>query len=138
MQKKVFGFFLGLRESFSAQVKPTTGAELESITSPRFKVDLDSCTDDVIVKMVELYKSEFLLPKPSSFKVSQISHSMSLHSVFPHDHDIPEEEKVRDISSSSSKQMSDKMKTVKPKGFLNEAVSERYYTQESCLTDFTG
>ncbi|KAL6463466.1 hypothetical protein MHYP_G00278570 [Metynnis hypsauchen] len=124
VQKKVFGFFLGLRESFSAKVEPTKGAELASVTSPRFKVDLDSCADDVIVKIVELYQSELLLPKPNSSTLPQISHSMSLHSTFPCDHGIHEEENVNMICSSISKPTSVRMITVEPKGVVNEAVQE--------------
>ncbi|KAL7879913.1 hypothetical protein SRHO_G00021670 [Serrasalmus rhombeus] len=124
VHKKVFGFFLGLRESFSAQVEPAKGAELETLTSPRFKVDLDSFTDEVIVKIVELYKSELLLPKPSPSTLPQISHSMGLLSTFPSGHGSDEEDKVSKISSSASRQTSIRMITVKTKGIVNEAVQK--------------
>ncbi|KAL7872072.1 hypothetical protein SRHO_G00070550 [Serrasalmus rhombeus] len=124
VHKKVFGFFLGLRESFSAQVEPTKGAELETVTSPRFKVDLDSFTDEVIVKIVELYKSELLLPKPSPSTLPQISHSMGLLSTFPSGHGSDEEDKVSKISSSASRQTSIRMITVETKGIVNEAVQK--------------
>ncbi|KAL7876922.1 hypothetical protein SRHO_G00035650 [Serrasalmus rhombeus] len=122
VHKKVFGFFLGHRESFSAQDKPTEGAQLQSVTSPRFKVHLDSCAREVIVKIVELYKSELLLPKLSSSTLPQISHSMSLLSTFPCDHGIHEEDKVYKICSSVSRtsQTSVKMKTIEPPVFVNE------------------
>ncbi|KAL7828697.1 hypothetical protein SRHO_G00323310 [Serrasalmus rhombeus] len=88
----------------------------------RFKVDLDSCAREVIVKIVELYKSELLLPKLSSSTLPQISHSMSLLSTFPCDHGIHEEDKVYKICSSVSRtsQTSVKMKTIEPPVFVNE------------------
>ena len=124
VQKKVFGFFLRLQESFSTHVNGTKGGELESIkaphtTAPRFQVDLDSSTDELMVKIVDLYKSEVLLTKPSSPKLSHIRHSMSSQSTSPHDLSTADEER---ICSSISKQSSDKLKTVKPKEILTESV----------------
>ena len=104
VHKKVWGFLLGLQKPFPGKRKifpqdqPTKGAEVERGTqtiSPRFQLNLDSCTDEVIYKVVELLKSELLLS--SSSKVS-------LH-----------------IATSLPEQLSVNVKTVKPKGFLTEA-----------------
>ncbi|KAL7879921.1 hypothetical protein SRHO_G00021750 [Serrasalmus rhombeus] len=80
--------------------------------------------NEVIVKIVELYKSELLLPKPSPSTLPQISHSMGLLSTFPSGHGSDEEDKVSKISSSASRQTSIRMITVKTKGIVNEAVQK--------------
>ncbi|KAL6481728.1 hypothetical protein MHYP_G00098080 [Metynnis hypsauchen] len=112
VHEKVFGFMLGLQMSFSERWKvspqdqPTTSTEQQSgsvlsvsspphITSPRFQLFLDSCTEDVIYKVVELYKSELLLS--SSSKVSL------------------------NISTSLPEQPLLNLKTTKPKSFLTDA-----------------
>ncbi|XP_036416234.1 uncharacterized protein LOC118800168 [Colossoma macropomum] len=116
VHKTVFGFLLGLQKSDKSeksdqsvilvQEQPKTQAELESgsvlsfrsppqTISPRFQLNLDSCTDEVISKVVELYKSELLLCSSSK---------ASLH-----------------ISTSLPEQPSVSLKTIKPKSFLTDA-----------------
>ncbi|KAL6485916.1 hypothetical protein MHYP_G00053080 [Metynnis hypsauchen] len=105
VHKKILGFLLGLRKPFPEKRRifqvdqPPMGAELESgtqTTSPRFQLNLDSCADEVICKVVELFKSELLLSSSST---------VSLH-----------------VSTSLPEWPTVKLKTVKPEDFLPEAV----------------
>ncbi|KAL6488010.1 hypothetical protein MHYP_G00046360 [Metynnis hypsauchen] len=97
----------------------TEGAELKSVTYPRYMIDLDSCTHDVIGKIVELYYSEFLLPKLSSSTLRQINDSVSLRSIFSREDGIHEDYRVYKICSCCS-QTSVNMKTIESPEFVNE------------------
>ncbi|XP_066525056.1 uncharacterized protein [Hoplias malabaricus] len=109
VHKKVFGFHLGLQQAESTKTKLTKeDADLESgnlrqirtsplRVCPRFQVQIDSCTQEIIGKVVEHYKSEILLAKPRSRK--------------------PE---FRCLSSPPPEQPS--MRIMRPEEFLNEAV----------------
>ncbi|KAL6479586.1 hypothetical protein MHYP_G00130190 [Metynnis hypsauchen] len=75
VHKKVLGFLQGLRKPFPEKRRifpvdqPPVGAELEGGTrtiSPRFQLNVDSCVDEVIYKVVELFKSELRLSSSST------------------------------------------------------------------------
>ncbi|KAL6488012.1 hypothetical protein MHYP_G00046380 [Metynnis hypsauchen] len=95
------------------------GAELKSVTYPRYMIDLDSCTRDVIGKIVELYYSEFLLPKLSSSTLREINDSVSLRSIFSREDGIHEDYRVYKICSCCS-QTSVNMKTIESPEFVTE------------------